>query len=231
MSPIDRPTAISTRASVSRVSSRTSWARVAERQPNGELARLFGNAGQVQVGHVRAADREHDERQRQKRNHEREDLDRGVVRPESVSADARRGVGARGGLRATLAMPCRCETVISWRSTSTVVRPAFPRPTTVSQPVSSDGRVGHCGARARYPRLHAVRVILAGVEGLHPVEARRRHADDGERRSAKQHGRPMASSRPSRWVRQKYSVTTATGAAAGRSSSSNRRAAASCEGP
>jgi hypothetical protein len=27
-------------------------------------------------------------------------------------------------------------------------------------------------------------------------------------------GRPMASSRPSRWVRQKYSVTTATGAAA-----------------
>ena len=29
MSPIDRPTAISTRASVSRVSNRTSWARVA----------------------------------------------------------------------------------------------------------------------------------------------------------------------------------------------------------
>jgi hypothetical protein len=37
------------------------------------------------------------------------------------------------------------------------------------------------------PRLHAVRVILTGVEGLHPVEARRRHSDDGERRSAEQH--------------------------------------------
>jgi hypothetical protein len=38
-----------------------------------------------------------------------------------------------------------------------------------------------------YPRLHAVRVILAGVESLHPVEARRRHSDDRERRSAEQH--------------------------------------------
>ena len=34
-----------------------------------------------------------------KRDHEREDLDRGVVRPEPVRPDARRGVGARGGLR------------------------------------------------------------------------------------------------------------------------------------
>ena len=82
----------------------------------------------------------------------------------------------------------RAAETVSWPSTSAAVRPAFTRPTTVSQGVSSDGRDGHCGARAR--GIHACtpfELILAGVEGLHPVEARRRDADDGERRAAEQY--------------------------------------------
>ena len=66
MSPIDRPTAIEhARERLEGEQSHELGAGRPERQPNGELARLFRDAGQVQVGHVRAADREHDERQRQ----------------------------------------------------------------------------------------------------------------------------------------------------------------------
>ena len=103
MSPIDRPTAIQhARERLEGEQSHELGAARPERQPNGELARLFRDAGQVQVRHVRAADREHDDRQRQYRGQEREDLDRGGIRPESVSADARRGVwpgGSGGGVR------------------------------------------------------------------------------------------------------------------------------------
>ena len=130
---------------------------------------------------------------------------------------------------AALARVVGCEAAIraaetaSWRSTSAIVRPAFTRPTTVSQPVSSDGRVGHCGARAR--GIHACTPFESSWPGSRVCIPWKRGGatpmtvNDVPPSST---GRPMASSRPSRWVRQKYSVTTATGAAAGRSSSGLR---------
>ena len=185
MSPIDRPTAIEhARERLEGEQSHELGAGRPERQPNGELARLFRDAGQVQVGHVRAADREHDERQRQQRGHERDDLDRGVIRPESVSADARRGVGARGGLRRGDA--CRRDRQLALDIRR---REAGFHASDDGEPAGVERWAGRPLWREGegHPRLHAVRVILAGVEGLHPVEARRRHADDGERRSAEQH--------------------------------------------
>ena len=203
MSPIDRPTAIEhARERLEGEQSHELGAGRPERQPNGELARLFRDAGQVQVGHVRAADREHDERQRQQRDHEREDLDRGVVRPESVEADAAARRWRRVGEGCDAAM--RAAETVSWRSTSVIVRPAFTRPTTLSQPVSSDGRVGHCGARAR------------GIQACTPCDSScpgSRRLSPWKRAGAtpttvnelppSSTGRPIASSRPSRWVRQK----------------------------
>ena len=140
-----------------------------QRQPDGELARLFRDAGQVQVRHVRAADREHDERQRQHGDDDREDPDRGVVRRGSRRADARRGVGAGGGLRR--GDPCRRDRQL----------PLDIRNREAGFHASDDGEPAGIERRARrplwrkgegHPRLHAIRVILAGVERLHPVETR-----------------------------------------------------------
>ena len=156
-----------------------------ERQPNGELARLFRDAGQVQVGHVRAADREHDERQRQQRNHERDDLDRGVARPESVSAHARSGVGACAGLRRGDA--CRRDRQLAldirgreagFHASDDFEQGGVERWAT--WPLRREGQ--------GYPGLHALRLVLPRVGEGQPVEARRRHADDRERAPAEQHG-------------------------------------------
>jgi hypothetical protein len=114
----------------------------------------------------------------------------------------------------------RAAETVSWRSTSAVVRPGFHAPDD-GEPAGVERWAGRPQWREGEwnPRLHAVRVILPGVEELHPVEARRRHPMTVNDVPPSSTGRPMASSRPSRWVRQKYSVTTATGAAAARSSS------------
>ena len=146
MSPIDRPTATSTRASVSRVSNRTSWARVAPSairtassrdcsatRARCRLATFAQPIASTMSGSASTAITI-------------------AKMPIGVSFGGDPSARTRG---AALARVVGCEAAIraagtvSWPSTSAIVKPALTRPTTVSQPVSSDGRVGHCGARAR----------------------------------------------------------------------------------
>ena len=201
MSPIERPTAISTRASVSRVSSRTSWARVApsasrtasSRDCSATRARcrlatfaqpiastMSGNAS-IAITIAKSSNAASSGRIRSART-------RGAALARVLGCDA----------------AMRAAETVSWRSTSVVVRPAFTRPTTLSQAVSSDGPVGHCGARAR--GIQACTPCESSCPGsgrLSPWKRAGATPTTVNEFPPSSTGRPIASSRPSRWVRQK----------------------------